>query len=73
MKQLKILSDKYLESITGSGGNSGPGVYCVDVKGRAKCSINPGEFWGYTGSVIVNGWINYGPWAPRPGFGVIIL
>lgn len=25
MKQFKILSDKYLESITGSGGSLGPG------------------------------------------------
>ena len=46
--------------------------YCKDVHGRAKCTTNQKELWGYTGRVIVNGWINYGPWAKRPGIGVII-
>ncbi len=44
MKQFEILSDKYLESIRFLVEFS-PRVYCVDVNGRAKCSINPGEFW----------------------------
>ncbi len=51
MKQFEILSDKYLESITGSGG----GVeVCVNVNGRANV-VSIWRIWGYTGSVIVNG------------------
>ena len=50
-----------------------PGTYCTNGShGWAKCSVDYGEVMSYTGQVIVNGWINYGPWQPRPGIGVII-
>lgn len=50
-----------------------PGAYCWNgPNGQAKCRADVGEVVSYTGQVIVNGWVNYGPWAPRPGFGVII-
>lgn len=46
---------------------------CVDKNGRAKCTPDYSAIAGQTGKVIVNGWINYGPWAPRPPrYGVII-
>ncbi|MDQ8758854.1 bacteriocin [Streptococcus ruminantium] len=49
-----------------------PGAYCKTVNGKTSCSVDYKELWGYTGQVIVNGWINYGPWHARPGIGVII-
>ncbi|MCK1168888.1 bacteriocin [Streptococcus uberis] len=71
MKQFKVLSEELLKKTLG-GTNVAPGIYCVDKNGKAKCSVDYKELWGYTDQVIGNGWINYGPWAPRPGFGVII-
>ena len=61
-----VLTLKELSMIKGGGGNLGPGVYCRDVNGRAKCSVDQSELWAYTGRVIVNGGVNYGPWYPRP-------
>ena len=69
--QFEKIDDTSLSNIDG-GVKVAPGVYCTDVNGRAKCSTDQKELWGYTGRVIVNGWVNYGPWAPRTGFGVII-
>lgn len=45
---------------------------CVDKNGKAQCTPDYGAILSQTGRVIGNGWVNYGPWAPRPGFGVII-
>lgn len=45
---------------------------CVDKNGRAVCKPDYNAIINQTGRVIVNGWVNYGPWQPRPGFGVIV-
>ncbi|MGT2754315.1 Blp family class II bacteriocin [Streptococcus ovis] len=71
MEQFEEMDTEMLAGIQG-GGKVAPGIYCRDVNGRAKCSADQKELWGYTAQVIGNGWVNYGPWHPRPGFGVII-
>ena len=43
----------------------GHGMYCYDGA-PLKCWSNPSEIWSETGRVIVNGWVKYGPWSPRP-------
>ncbi|MBF0700320.1 hypothetical protein [Streptococcus danieliae] len=49
-----------------------PGAYCWnDANGHAKCGVNGSEVIAHTTRVVVNGWVNYGPWNPRPGIGVI--
>lgn len=69
----EVMSEQEMGIVEGGGySRVAPGIYCKDVHGRAKCTTNQKELWGYTGRVIVNGWINYGPWAKRPGIGVII-
>lgn len=45
---------------------------CVDKNGRAVCRPDYGAIINQIGRVVVNGWVNYGPWAPRPGFGIIV-
>ncbi|MBM7636949.1 bacteriocin [Streptococcus saliviloxodontae] len=45
---------------------------CVNKNGRAVCTPDYNAIRRQTGRVIVNGWVNYGPWQPRPKFGVII-
>lgn len=50
-----------------------PAVYCYNGSDvRARCSMDYAEARSYVGRIVVNGWVNYGPWQARPGFGVII-
>ena len=75
IEQFNTLYADKLANIEGGGGaiQVAPGIYFAnDSNGRAKCSANYLEVMSYTGRVIGNGWVNYGPWQPRPGFGVII-
>ncbi|QHF54693.1 MULTISPECIES: ComC/BlpC family leader-containing pheromone/bacteriocin [Streptococcus] len=71
MEQFELLDNDKLASVAG-GVKIAPGAYCKTVNGKTSCSVDYKELWGYTGQVIVNGWINYGPWHARPGIGVII-
>lgn len=48
-----------------------PFANCYNKNGHAVCTPDYGAIISHTGRVIVNGWINYGPWHPRPGFGVM--
>ncbi|WP_273450542.1 leucocin A/sakacin P family class II bacteriocin [Streptococcus ferus] len=77
MKTLSIAQFEVLDAATlekTKGGKKvvsiGNGIYCYD--GTSKCWSNSSEIWGATGKVIVNGWVNYGPWAPRPGIGIVV-
>lgn len=68
------MTDTDLEEIVGGATRVAPGVYCWDEPGKkvATCRMNPREAGSYTARTIGNGWGNYGPWNPRPGFGIII-
>lgn len=67
-----VIGVVFASSLKAEAASLGYGIYCKDVNGRARCSVDSREVISYTGRVIVNGWVNYGPWYPRPGFGVII-
>ncbi|BDD40894.1 bacteriocin [Streptococcus ruminantium] len=70
-ERFEVIEVEKLAKIAG-GVKIAPGAYCKTVNGKTSCSVDYKELWGYTGQVIVNGWINYGPWHARPGIGVII-
>lgn len=55
------------------GASPSPYMTCkgTDKNGVAKCTPNYGAIRKQTGRTIVNGWVNYGPWQPRPRGGVI--
>ena len=66
LEKFEVLNSEMLASVEGGKKvvSMGNGMYCYD--GTLKCWSNPSEIWGIAGKVIVNGWINYGPWIPRP-------
>ena len=39
----------------------GNGLYC----NKEKCWVDWNQAKGEIGKIIVNGWVNHGPWAPR--------
>ncbi len=45
---------------------------CVNKNGRAQYRPDLDAIRSQTARVVVNSWINHGPWAPCLGFGVII-
>ncbi|MFV8043817.1 bacteriocin [Streptococcus hyovaginalis] len=68
-----VLTEQQLKSVEGGGKATRIGTMtCVDKKGRAVCTPDYDAIRRQTAQVIGNGWINYGPWNPRPGFGVIL-
>lgn len=61
MKRFKELSVEEMRQVKG-GKYYGNGVYC----NKEKCWVDWNKAQGEIGKIIVNGWVNHGPWAPRP-------
>lgn len=72
IEQFEILNLEVLETVEGGKNGvvklpGGTGVYCWNTgKNSAKCGIDWSEAGPYVGKIIVNGWVNHGPWASRP-------
>ena len=62
---MENLKTNDLESINGGRIIKYPnGVYCNTDTGT--CNVNWEEGWAAVGRTIVDGWVKYGPWTPRP-------
>ena len=71
---IKVIKEEFV--VIGKEGSTSDGEGFIqklwnDANGHAKCGVNGSEVIAHTTRVVVNGWVNYGPWNPRPGIGVI--
>lgn len=61
----ELSTEELQTSFGGSVIKVAPATYCTNVPGqnRAKCWVDWREAGPYVGKIIVNGWVQHGPWA----------